>query len=192
MDVHRAVIPDILIAPHHIEQVLPAVHPARIAQKQLHQVELLGGELHRDAVPPSRPAAGVQPDVSRRQHAVAAHVFRRPRPAQQRPHPGLQLQQVEGLGDVVVRAALKAHDLIGVLPLSGQHDDRDIGELPDAHAGLEAVDLGHHQVQQDQVKAPLPGQLHRLLAVITHLHLIAFVLQVELDALYQHLLVVYY
>ena len=44
LDVHRAVVTDILIAPHHVEQVLPAVHPARVAQQQLHQVKFPGNE----------------------------------------------------------------------------------------------------------------------------------------------------
>ena len=112
--------------------------------------------------------------------------------AEERPHPRLQLQDVEGLGDVVVRPALKSHELVRVLPLSRQHDDGHIGELPDTHTSLKAINLGHHQVQQDQVKAPLPGQLNRLLPIVAHLHLVALVLQVEFDALDQYLLVVYY
>ena len=114
-----------------------------------------------------------------------------PGPAEQSPHPGFQLQDVEGLCEIVVRPALEADDLVRVLPLGGEHDDRHVGELPDAHACLEAVDLGHHHVQDDQVEAPLPGQLHRFLSVIGVLDLVALVLQVELDALYQHPLVVH-
>ena len=126
------------------------------------------------------------------QHSGPLALLSGPGAPQEGPDPGLQLQDVKGLGDIVVGPALKAHDLVRVLPLGRQHDDGDVGELPDAHTGLEAVDLGHHQVQKDQVEAPLPGQLHRLLAVAAHLHLIALVLQVELDTLDQHLLVVYY
>ena len=116
---------------------------------------------------------------------------RRPGAAQQGPHPGLQLQDVEGLGDIVVRPALKADDLVRVLAAGGEHDDGHVGELSDAHAGLEPVDLGHHQVQDDQVEIPLPGQLHRLLAVVAGLHLIALVLQIEGNSLDQDLLVIY-
>jgi len=192
MDVNRAVVPDVLIAPHHIEQVLPAVHPAGVAHEQLHQVELLGGEVHRDPVLPGGTLIGVQTDVAHGKGTfgrLALH--RRTGTAQQGADPRLQLQDVEGLGDVVVRPALKAHDLVRVLPLGGEHDDRDVGELPDAHTGLEPIDLGHHQIQDDQVKVALPGQLHGFLPVIAGLYLIALIFQVKGDPLYQDALVVH-
>ena len=192
MHVHRAVIAGVLIAPHHVEQVLPGVHPARVAQQQLHQVELLGGEIHALAVLPGGPGVHVQGDVAHGQPAAALLLGRHARPAQQGPHPGLQLQNVEGLGDVVVRPALEADDLVGVLAAGGEHDDGHVGELPDAHTGLEPVDLGHHQIQDNEIEGAVPGQLHRLLPVIARLHLVALALQVELDALDQHLLVVYH
>ena len=112
--------------------------------------------------------------------------------AEQGPHPGFQLQDVEGLGHIVVRPAGKAHQFVRVLALGSEHDDGHVGELPDAHTGLKPVDLGHHQVQDDKVKAALPGQLHRLLPVGAGLHLIALLLQVKADALYQHRLVVHH
>ena len=53
------------------------------------------------------------------------------------PDAGLELQDVEGLGNIVVGAALEADDLVRVLAAGGKHDDRHVGELPDAHTGLE-------------------------------------------------------
>jgi len=67
-------------------------------------------------------------------------------PPEHGPDAGLQLQQVEGLGDVVVRPALEADDLVRVLTPGGEHDDGHVGELPDAHTRLQPVDLRHHQV----------------------------------------------
>ena len=147
MHIHGAELPDILVAPHQVEQVLPAVHPPRVLHQQGHQVELLGGELHLLPVPPGRPLAEIQGD------GPLGEPVRLPlllgggaRPAQQRPDTGLQLQNVEGLGDVVVRPALEADDLVRVLAFGGEHDDGHVGELPDLHARLEPVDLRHHQV----------------------------------------------
>ena len=64
MHIHGAEIPDILISPNHVQQVLPAVHPARVAHQQLHQVELLGGQLHGDPVPAGRPLPRVEDNVA--------------------------------------------------------------------------------------------------------------------------------
>ena len=66
--------------------------------------------------------------------------------AEQGPHPGLQLQDVEGLGHIVVRPALKAHQLVHVCAPSGEHDDGHIGKGSDLHTRLQPVQLGHHQV----------------------------------------------
>src|SRR5699024_12768906 len=55
-----------ILAPHHVEQVFPGVHPAGVAHEQLHQVELLGGELHALPVLPGGPRVRVQGDVDRK------------------------------------------------------------------------------------------------------------------------------
>ena len=193
MYVHRAVVPHILIAPHHVQQILPAVHPARVAHEQLHQVELLGRQLHWGPVLPGRALRRVQMDVA---HGQLPRLLLLDSggggTAEQGPHPGLQLQNVEGLGHIVVRSAGKAHQLVRILPLGSEHDDGHVGKLPDAHTGLQPVDLGHHQVQDNEVKAALPGQLHRLLPVGARFHLIALLLQVKADALHQHRLVIHH
>ena len=48
--------------------------------------------------------------------------------AQGGPDPGDEDLGAEGLGDVVVRAQLKARDDVRVLALRGAHDDRDAAE----------------------------------------------------------------
>ena len=73
--------------------------------------------------------------------------------AQQRAHPGQQLGPVERLRDEVVRARLDRRALLEVLARR-DHDERQeprplVGA--DAPADLEAVELGHDDVEQDEV-----------------------------------------
>ena len=96
------------------------------------------------------------------------------------------------LRHIVVRAAGKAHQLVAVLAAGGQHDDGHIGKLPYLHAGVAAGQAGHHHVHDDQVEVLLLLQLHGGRAVIGGHHLIPLVLQIELHALHQQLLVVYH
>ena len=98
---------------------------------------------------------------------------------------------METIGGLIIRSQLQSQHLVEHLALGGEHDDRHVGELPDAHTGLEPVDLGHHQVQNNQIEIPLPGQLHRLLTVVAGFHLIALIFQVKGDPLYQDALVVH-
>ena len=67
---------------------------------------------------------------------------------------GDELVRAERLGDVVVRPELEADDAIGFLRARGQHDDRDRARLhvgADRAADFEAIDVGQHQVEDEQV-----------------------------------------
>ena len=87
---------------------------------------------------------------------------------------------------------LEAQELIHIVGLGGEHDNRHIGELPDLLAGLEPVHPGHHQIQDHQIHRLAGGNLHRLHAVRAGQHLIAFVFQIEFNPLDQELFVVYH
>ncbi len=69
-------------------------------------------------------------------------------------HTGHERFGTEGLGDVVVRPQLQADDRVRLLRFGGQHNDGHHGGLrvcPNPLADLEAVHLGQHQVQDDQI-----------------------------------------
>ena len=72
--------------------------------------------------------------------------------AQERAQPGEQLVERERLHEVVVGAGVEPGDPIGHLVAGGQHEDREravaVAELA-AHG--EAVDVGHHHVEHDDV-----------------------------------------
>ena len=101
--------------------------------------------------------------------------------AQQRLNPHHQLLEIEGLGQVVVGAGVEAAHLVLGAAQGGEHQDRDArGPLvaPQPLAEGEAIHLGQHQIQQDQVGAVLKGQGLALDAVIGAVHLKATMLQV--------------
>ena len=189
MDIHRPVVPGVGIAPHHVHQILPAVHPPGIAHQQLDQIVLLGGQIHGLSIPDGHPLLRVQGQVPRGQDGAPVPL-RAGGPPQQRPNPGLQLQNVEGFCNIVIRSALKAHQLVRVLALGGEHDDGHIGELPDPHTCLLPVQLRHHHIQNDEIEAAVAGQLHGGGTVIGTLHLVPLVLQIEFHAFDQQLFVI--
>ena len=95
MHVHRAVISGVLIAPHHVEQVLPGVHrPGLRSNSSIRSNSLAVGS----TLLPSFQAASTS--------RVMGHGCRPPppasgppcsRPAQPGPHPGLQPRMLKGL-----------------------------------------------------------------------------------------------
>jgi hypothetical protein len=88
-----------------------------------------------------------------------------PGAAQGRLDAAAELAHREGLGDVVVGADLQPADLVGLASLRGQHDDRHLAAGAELAADFDAVQLGQHQVEDDQVEAPLLEAPQRLPAV---------------------------
>ena len=85
-----------------------------------------------------------------------------------RADPGPQERRVEGLRQVVRRAQLDAADHAVELVHRRDHDHRDrpepvVGLQPLQH--LVAVQLRHHDVQQEEVERARPEKLERLAAV---------------------------
>ncbi len=84
---------------------------------------------------------------------------------EQRAHPGQELGLVDRLGEEVVRARLDALHPLGGRVQRGDHDHgqearRLVGPQPPAH--LVAAHLGHHHVEQHQIRPVLPDALQGL------------------------------
>ena len=90
----------------------------------------------------------------------------------------------ERLGDVVVRPDLHAGDEVADLALDRQHRDRDVAGLGRAlqrRADFPARELGHHDVEQDQVGMVLDGLLDALAPVAGEDGAVAGVVEDRLD-----------
>ena len=77
------------------------------------------------------------------------------RPADDRPNAGRELVGVERLGDVVVGAEVEALGLVGRRALGRQQDDRDRPLLTELAHDLDAVEVGHDDVEENDVRADL-------------------------------------
>src|SRR5438045_2930309 len=75
-----------------------------------------------------------------------------PRGARQdRADAGHQLARAERLRQVVVAAELEPEDTVDLLVLRGEKDDRHVRAAPQPPADLGAVELRHHDVEDDEV-----------------------------------------
>ncbi len=96
--------------------------------------------------------------------------------AQHGAYPGDQRAMVDRLGEIVVAAGVEAGDHVLRRRLGGDHDHRDEGQalvgLQPAHH-FQPVDLGHHDVEQDQVGQGFRHFRQGLLAVGRLDHLVA-------------------
>src|SRR5690606_2659327 len=145
--------------PHAPHELLPGDHLARVADEDPQQVELLGGELQFPVAQPGSARVVVDADsVDDGDLAAAA--------AQQRPDPGQEFGQPEGLGDVVVGPRVQSHDGVDLVGAGGEDQDGSSVTLRTQSPGhFEAVHLGQSQVQDQQVDVAGAGAVECLHAV---------------------------
>ena len=144
-------------------------------------------QLDQAALHPDLEAVAVDLEVAGLERLAARPGPSAVRAAVDRPHAGHQLARREGLGDVVVGAHLEAEHLVAFLDAPGHHDHGDgdgLRVLLEPAADLPAVELRHHDVEQDHVRAarPAPGGGHPSpLAASTDV--VAFLAEVVADQL---------
>ena len=167
MDGHRVLHPEGLLPPHGPVDPLGGEDGAGVLHEQPEDLILPRGEGNRlpiqgDLLGPvvqGHPAQtqGRGPHRATPQLEIAAQLGL---------HPGQNLHRVKRLCNIVVRPHIQAQNLVRVLRLGGEQDHRHIGLLPQPGHGGNAVQLGHHNVQQDQVNVLLLQQGQGFGAVI--------------------------
>src|SRR5262245_30230893 len=94
-------------------------------------------------------------------------------PPQERLDPQEQLLASEGLHDVVVGARAEAAHLVDLAAAHGEQDHGHVTEVADALERLEAVELGHREVEDDEVARARVEGTQRHTAVLRRLHGVA-------------------
>ena len=149
--VHGAVLAEVVVVPHLLQDLLPAQGDALVGGKEDQQVELLGGQAHFLAGDLDGVAGRVDGQLAESHGAVgglgAGHGA-----VEHCPDAGHQLPGGEGLDHIVVGTALEARQLVVLLAAGGQDDDGGVdatgAHLPQAG---HAVHEGHHQIEDDQI-----------------------------------------
>jgi len=164
--------------PHVVEQLGARHELARAPREVLEHRELARGQLDR--------RAGARHGVRRRvDDELAGRHPRRPprRPApDQRAQAREQLAEVEGLGEVVVGAGVKAADTVVDVAARGEDEDRHaVAALAQRAADLEPVAAREHQVEHHHVVVPDVRVGDRRLAVGGVVDGVALVAQAAAD-----------
>ncbi|CDN44691.1 hypothetical protein BN871_FJ_00030 [Paenibacillus sp. P22] len=162
MHVDRTLVSLVIEAPDLLDQRVAAERLARVAGEQEEQLEFLerkGGFLAAD---PALERLAVQlelpdPDLLGSRNPVAL---------QQRLHPRGQLEGIERLDEVIVRAELESLDLMHRFSLGRKHEDRHpLVVLSQPAAQLPPVHLRHHDIEHDEIGSP-GRQLEESLAAV--------------------------
>ena len=165
--------------------------PGRAGQRG-EDLELDVGGRHDVAVARHGALARVDAQAADLDRALVVGVgARHARAPQRRLHARAELAHRERLGDVVVGAELEPEDLVDLLGLGGEHDDRHGLALgAQAPADLQAVHARQHHVQHDEIEDLLVEARERLAAVGGLHDFVAVALQREGEQRLDRLLVV--
>src|SRR5688500_7065068 len=144
LSLHDA-LPISRVAPDVLQQRLAAVDVPRLGRERGEDLELDVGELDRLAAHRHRAALEVDAQIARvdglfGRRSGTHHLGT----AQRRLDAAAELAHRERLGDVVVGADLEAEDLVDLVVLGREHDDRDLAAGPQPAADLDPVELWKH------------------------------------------------
>ncbi len=157
----------VAVAPHAVHQLVPAHHHAGVAGEREQDLELQRGEPDLVAVHGTRRRFGSISSPWPPSGPSDVPLVHPVHPAQDRLHAGGELAEAERLREVVVGADREPGDLVGLLGLGGEHQDRRPGHALDLLADLEPVHPRQHQVQDHEVGTMLgvepdrPGSVAR-------------------------------
>src|SRR6476659_7242775 len=154
----------VLGPPHLGEELGMEDDLASVRGEVLEEQPLRAGELDEVPVPGHHPALEIDLDVVELEDARARARARGA--AQDRADSCGELVRVEGLGDVIVGAQVEALRLVGRRSLRREQDDRDGTPFPQLAHDLDAVEVGHDDVEQDDVRPDLLSLLQSLFAAI--------------------------
>ncbi len=100
---------------------------------------------------------------------------------EERAHAGQQLADPKRFGEIVVRAEIERFDLGRFLSARGEHDHRNIRPPAQLAQQGQSVEIGQHQIEDEQIGriAPEPNQRRR--APFRELHLVAMAPQGDIE-----------
>src|SRR3712207_222836 len=150
VDVYCALVAE-LVAPHPPQKRAAREHPAGARGEGHEELELGVGQVDLLAAH-GDPAAGEVDPQAVVVELVGALARRDRRPAHDRPYARYQFSYGERLGDVVVGPELKPHYPVYLVVFRSEHDDAHVALRPDPPTDLSAVQLGEHDVQDDEVR----------------------------------------
>jgi hypothetical protein len=83
-------------------------------------------------------------------------------PPEQGSNSGKQFLEAERLVDIIVGTHLEAHNLVHLLSPGGEHQNGDGAVKAQEAADVIAMKFGQHQIQNDEVRLLISGQLQGL------------------------------
>ena len=184
---HRLHIPDFP------EKLLLGKNPVRILSQKSQKIKLLGSKRRLLTIDPHTPGRLIDLNTTDLDHIILMHIGTN-QPVitlHMRLHTCNQLTWAERLGHIIIRAKTQSPDLIDIILLGRNHNDRRILLLTDLPADIKAIHLRKHQIQDDQIKLLLHSTYKPRITTVLDLHFKTRKLQIILLQIRDRFLILY-
>ena len=191
MDRYRVIAYDVVVPDLPVD-LLGRENLARVAAQQLKDFIFERRQAHGFPVHGDAFALGIEHQTS--YHNLGRSLFHRAElciAAQLTFYTRDQLGRIERLGHVVVRACCQAEYLVRVLGFCREQDDRDVAALAQPEQRFDAVQLGHHDVEHDEMHGLRHHDVERFQSVVRLFDLVAIRFQENRDAVHDFAVVVH-
>ncbi len=165
--VHGPGVDDVVVLPDVLEQLIAGLDASSALHEGREELELGGGEFDAFAGNGDKVSGDVEGEVADLE--VVGLLFRLLTSFDELAHAQDEFAGAERFGDVVVGAQLEAKDAVNLGGLGSEHNDRDAGGggvAAQEFADLEPVDLGEHDVEEDEIRGLEPGRFEGRGAVV--------------------------
>jgi hypothetical protein len=165
-----------VVSPDFLEELVAGNHFAFVQSEVFEYFELPRREFQRATRLPGFVPTEVQLDIAK---TVFVNKIFGVSAAELRANASEQLLDAEGLGNVIVSAALEANNFVHLLAARRKHDDRRLDTLPAKMvADIQPAEFGQHDVEQDQIGLGLECLLDSRFAILRDDYLVSLVLAV--------------
>lgn len=170
--------PVVVRVPHGVQEIGAGDDETGPIHEVVQERELASSERHEDTAAADGVRRRIERDVAHRQLRAAGLV----RSAQQGPHTRRQLGEVEGLGEIVVRAGVQSEHLVTEAVASREHEDpRAAPRRTELTAQREPVPVGQTKIEDHEMVARSDHQTPGLGQGLGQLHRVSVLGETALD-----------
>ena len=170
-DVHRdgVIRADRLLVPNRGIDVVDGEHLAGVLYKQQQNIVLDRGQLDRIAIDGDLLRVIVHDETATGIDIFArcfTHVAELCVPAQLRLYAGHQLERIVRLREIVIGTDIETEDLIVILSLCGEHDDRNRACFTYLQYSVYTIESRHHHIDDQKINFILFHDVQYIIAIV--------------------------
>ena len=185
MHIHCTHVSRIIFSPDQSEQIFPAVYFIFIFHKKFQQIKFFCGKVYFPAWNKQPSAVTVQTQIPFLHNRRNFFLFSRScGTTHDRFDTRFHLKNIKRLCDIVIGTIIESQNLIHIVALRCQHNNRHIRKFTNRLTYFESVHLRKHDVQKDHIILVGFRHIQRFFSIVCTIHFHPVLFKTEPDSFY--------